>query len=213
MSDPKCLKTEAKFLPGINRVPSALPLILGMAALTFKKTSLAFKTCGAASDLRDITCALTNDAVNAAALGCMRPREAMATAGEVAAAAGADALTEEEEERNRKVRAKAAARERGHKPTVAGAAAAAEKAAVVVATTAVATEAPAAAPAAPTAAGCFSLEQLQLPAPFPDSVDPAKRETYLEDSIFQAVFGMDRAGFGALPGWKRTAAKKKHGLF
>ena len=198
--------------------------MLGMAAsLTFKKTSLAFKTCGAASDLRDITCALTNDAVNAAALGCLSPREASE------AMATADALTEEEEERNRKVRAKAAARERGHKPTVAGAAAAAEKAAVVAAAATAAaeapaaapateaptaaTEAPAAAPAAPTAAGCFSLEQLQLPAPFPDSVDPAKRETYLEDSIFQAVFGMDRADFGALPGWKRTAAKKKHGLF
>jgi len=198
--------------------------VLGMAAsLTFKKTSLAFKTCGAASDLRDITCALTNDAVNAAALGCLSPREASE------AMATADALTEEEEERNRKVRAKAAARERGHKPTVAGAAAAAEKAAVVAAAATAAaeapaaapateaptaaTEAPAAAPAAPTAAGCFSLEQLQLPAPFPDSVDPAKRETYLEDSIFQAVFGMDRADFGALPGWKRTAAKKKHGLF
>ena len=193
------------------------------ASLTFKKTSLAFKTCGAASDLRDITCALTNDAVNAAALGCLSPREASE------AMATADALTEEEEERNRKVRAKAAARERGHKPTVAGAAAAAEKAAVVAAAATAAaeapaaapateaptaaTEAPAAAPAAPTAAGCFSLEQLQLPAPFPDSVDPAKRETYLEDSIFQAVFGMDRADFGALPGWKRTAAKKKHGLF
>lgn len=184
------------------------------ASLTFKKTSLAFKTCGAASDLRDITCALTNDAVNAAALGCLSPREASE------AMATADALTEEEEERSRKVRAKAAARERGHKPTVAGAAAAAEKAAVVAAAAtaaaeapAAATEAPAAAPAAPTAAGCFSLEQLQLPAPFPDSVDPAKRETYLEDSIFQAVFGMDRADFGALPGWKRTAAKKKHGLF
>ena len=193
------------------------------ASLTFKKTSLAFKTCGAASDLRDITCALTNDAVNAAALGCLSPREASE------ATATADALTEEEEERNRKVRAKAAARERGHKPTVAGAAAAAEKAAVVAAAATAAaeapaaapateaptaaTEAPAAAPAAPTAAGCFSLEQLQLPAPFPDSVDPAKRETYLEDSIFQAVFGMDRADFGALPGWKRTAAKKKHGLF
>ena len=193
------------------------------ASLTFKKTSLAFKTCGAASDLRDITCALTNDAVNAAALGCLSPREASE------AMATADALTEEEEERSRKVRAKAAARERGHKPTVAGAAAAAEKAAVVAAAATAAaeapaaapateaptaaTEAPAAAPAAPTAAGCFSLEQLQLPAPFPDSVDPAKRETYLEDSIFQAVFGMDRADFGALPGWKRTAAKKKHGLF
>ena len=208
--------------------------------LTFKKTSLAFKTCGAASDLRDITCALTNDAVNAAALGCLSPREAseaMATADALTeeeeeaseAMATADALTEEEEERNRKVRAKAAARERGHKPTVAGAAAAAEKAAVVAAAATAAaeapaaapateaptaaTEAPAAAPAAPTAAGCFSLEQLQLPAPFPDGVDPAKRETYLEDSIFQAVFGMDRADFGALPGWKRTAAKKKHGLF
>ena len=177
------------------------------ASLTFKKTSLAFKTCGAASDLRDITCALTNDAVNAAALGCLSPREASE------AMTTADALTEEEEERSRKVRAKAAARERGHKPTVAGAAAAAEKAAVVAAAATAAAEAPAAAPAAPTAAGCFSLEQLQLPAPFPDSVDPAKRETYLEDSIFQAVFGMDRADFGALPGWKRTAAKKKHGLF
>ena len=64
----------------------------------------------------------------------------------------------------------------------------------------------------PDAAGFFSLEQLQT-APFPAGVDKANRETFLDDATFAALFSMDKASFAALPGWKRTAAKKKHKLF
>ena len=66
--------------------------------------------------------------------------------------------------------------------------------------------------AEPDAAGFFSLEHLQT-APFPAGVDKAKRETYLDDETFESLFGTDKASFAALPGWKRTAAKKKHKLF
>ena len=48
---------------------------------------------------------------------------------------------------------------------------------------------------------------------FPDGVDAAAREEFLSDEDFAATFGMDKATFKALPKWKRTAAKKKHGLF
>ena len=58
----------------------------------------------------------------------------------------------------------------------------------------------------------FALAALQS-APFPDGVDAGKREQYLDSAAFQELFGMDKAAFDALPGWKRTAAKKKHGLF
>lgn len=60
--------------------------------------------------------------------------------------------------------------------------------------------------------GFYSLEKLQT-APFPPGIDNAKRETYLEDEVFLSIFGMDKQSFAALPGWKRTAAKKKHKLF
>ena len=69
-----------------------------------------------------------------------------------------------------------------------------------------------AAAAEPSATGFYSLEQLQT-APFPPGIDNTKRETYLEDEVFQSLFGMDKETFSALPGWKRTAAKKKHKLF
>jgi hypothetical protein len=58
----------------------------------------------------------------------------------------------------------------------------------------------------------FALAALQS-APFPDGVDAGKREQHLGSAAFQELFGMDKAAFDALPGWKRTAAKKKHGLF
>jgi len=66
--------------------------------------------------------------------------------------------------------------------------------------------------ATPNATGFFSLESLQS-APYPPGVDKSSRETYLEDEKFQELFGMDKQAFAALPGWKRTGAKKKHKLF
>ena len=66
--------------------------------------------------------------------------------------------------------------------------------------------------AAPEEVGLFELGKLQK-APFPPGVDKSKRETYLEDAKFQELFKMDKDAFAALPGWKKTAAKKKHNLF
>ena len=66
--------------------------------------------------------------------------------------------------------------------------------------------------ATPDATGCFALEQLQT-APFPPGVDSSKREMYLEDEKFQELFGTDKDSFASRPGWKKTAAKKKHKLF
>eukprot|EP00946_MAST-07B_sp_MAST-7B-sp1_P003696 g3696.t1 len=66
--------------------------------------------------------------------------------------------------------------------------------------------------AEPDAAGFYTLEQLQS-TPLPPGVDKTKRESYLDDQSFESLFGMDKASFAALPGWKRNAAKKKHKLF
>lgn len=52
-----------------------------------------------------------------------------------------------------------------------------------------------------------------LAAGLPDGVDPTKKETYLSDAEFSEKFGMDKAAFAALPAWKKTASKKKLGLF
>ena len=66
--------------------------------------------------------------------------------------------------------------------------------------------------AEPDVAGNFTLAQLQSP-PYPAGIEKSKRETYLADEEFEQLFGMDKAAFAALPGWKRNAAKKKHNLF
>ena len=60
--------------------------------------------------------------------------------------------------------------------------------------------------------GPYQLAALQSPGPYPAGVDVAKREAYLSDVDFNTTFGMDRAAFAALPGWKRTQMKKKHKL-
>jgi villin 1/advillin len=57
----------------------------------------------------------------------------------------------------------------------------------------------------------FPLAELQ--AGIPPGVDPKAKENYLSDEDFQAAFAMDKAAFDALPGWKKTAAKKKAKLF
>lgn len=59
----------------------------------------------------------------------------------------------------------------------------------------------------------FPLDKLKAPGPYPDGVVPSKRELHLSDSDFEALFGCDKAAFGALPKWKQTAQKKKHSLF
>jgi hypothetical protein len=59
----------------------------------------------------------------------------------------------------------------------------------------------------------FTLQELQKSVPAPDGVDVTKRETYLANADFQAHFGMDKAAFTQLPGWKQTAAKKKLKLY
>ena len=47
----------------------------------------------------------------------------------------------------------------------------------------------------------------------PSGVDRSLREHYLSDADFEALFGVDKATFFAQPKWKRTQAKKRHGLF
>jgi hypothetical protein len=69
-----------------------------------------------------------------------------------------------------------------------------------------------AAPAAPADSGpSFTLEELQ--AGVPDGVDPLKKETFLSDADFQTHFGMDKAAFAKMPGWKAKGVKTKLKLF
>lgn len=75
---------------------------------------------------------------------------------------------------------------------------------------------PAAAPApvaVASAGGNYGVEDLKSNN-FPEgAVDLTKKETYLSDGDFNAVFGMDKATFEGQAKWKRDAAKKKVGLF
>jgi len=57
----------------------------------------------------------------------------------------------------------------------------------------------------------FTIDELK--AGCPAGVDPKNKELYLSDSDFQAAFGMDKAAWGSLAAWKKTAAKKKSGFF
>jgi len=56
----------------------------------------------------------------------------------------------------------------------------------------------------------YTAEQLRKGVP---NVDPARKEYYLTDEEFQALFKMDRAAYEKLPLWKRQQAKKAVGLF
>ncbi|NXS67271.1 VILI protein, partial [Pandion haliaetus] len=47
----------------------------------------------------------------------------------------------------------------------------------------------------------------------PRGVDPSRKEYYLSDQDFQAVFGMSHSAFGKLPLWKQQKLKKDKGLF
>ena len=74
--------------------------------------------------------------------------------------------------------------------------------------------APPPAPASVAPGETLSLAVLQLAADkLPAGVDASQRQNYLSDAEFQSVFGMDKAAFEKLPGWKKTAAKKKADLF
>ena len=59
----------------------------------------------------------------------------------------------------------------------------------------------------------FSYEELTVVGVVPDGVDPTKKEQYLTDEVFQEKFGMAKDAFNALPGWKKTKAKKDAKLF
>ena len=44
-------------------------------------------------------------------------------------------------------------------------------------------------------------------------INPLKKEEYLEEKIFEELFGCTKADFDALPTWKKNEKKKKVGLF
>ncbi|CAE7716360.1 VLN1 [Symbiodinium sp. CCMP2456] len=54
----------------------------------------------------------------------------------------------------------------------------------------------------------YSHEELRVSSGRPEDVDPAKRELYLSEDDFQAVFGMAMADFLKQPKWKQQNAKK-----
>jgi hypothetical protein len=57
----------------------------------------------------------------------------------------------------------------------------------------------------------YSLEELK--AKTAQGVDPSKRELYLSDRDFEALFKMDKAKFAALKDWKKAELKKAAGLW
>uniref|UniRef100_A0A8D2KRB0 Villin-1 n=1 Tax=Varanus komodoensis TaxID=61221 RepID=A0A8D2KRB0_VARKO len=61
----------------------------------------------------------------------------------------------------------------------------------------------------------YPLEKLMnVPAEeLPKGVNPCKKEHYLSEEDFQAVFGMSRQQFSTLATWKQQAIKKEKGLF
>lgn len=59
--------------------------------------------------------------------------------------------------------------------------------------------------------GVYTLAALQVP-PYPNGVEPLKREQYLADDEFAAHFGMNKANFAAQPSWKQMNAKGELGL-
>jgi len=87
----------------------------------------------------------------------------------------------------------------------------ADKEAAAAAAKKAAEDAEAAAAAEKASGSSFTLEQLQ--AGTPEGVDAANKPVYLADDVFQELFGMDKAAYEKLAGWKKTNLKKKHGLF
>ena len=62
------------------------------------------------------------------------------------------------------------------------------------------------------AAGSMGYREL-LDAKASGGASGPNLETYLRADAYQDAFGMSKAAFDALPGWKKTAAKKKASLF
>lgn len=59
-----------------------------------------------------------------------------------------------------------------------------------------------------------SLEVLRGPkTSMPPGIDFAKREIYLDDAVFQDLFGMDKPAFAKLPSWRKKQKKQQVGLF
>lgn len=58
----------------------------------------------------------------------------------------------------------------------------------------------------------YTIEQLKNNDGL-DNVDPANKEQYLSDEDFKTHLGMDRDTWAKAPAWKRSAAKKKLGIF
>ncbi len=58
----------------------------------------------------------------------------------------------------------------------------------------------------------YTFAQLTGPS-LPEGIDPTQKEQYLLEDEFKARFGISRAEFNALPGWKKNNARKKAGLF
>jgi len=59
----------------------------------------------------------------------------------------------------------------------------------------------------------YPLEQLQSNEGLPETVDLTRKEAYLTDEDFAAMFKMAREDFNALPKWKQATLKKKAKLF
>ena len=53
----------------------------------------------------------------------------------------------------------------------------------------------------------------ELKAGIPEGVNPARKEYYLSEDDFQAVFNMTYEAWEGLKDWKRKDFKKKAGLF
>jgi hypothetical protein len=61
------------------------------------------------------------------------------------------------------------------------------------------------------ASATHSLDELKKGTP--EGVNPSKKEQYLSDTDFEAVFGMNRDKFNELKEWKKKDLKKQRGLF
>jgi hypothetical protein len=57
------------------------------------------------------------------------------------------------------------------------------------------------------------LTELTKKDSLPPGVDSGKKEEYLSDADFEAVFKMKKDAFAKLPGWKKTELKKSNNLF
>ena len=65
--------------------------------------------------------------------------------------------------------------------------------------------------APPSGGKFFSVEDLKKGTP--DGVDPTRKQDFLSDADFKAVFGMTKAEFNVLKPFKQKDLKKAKGLF